>query len=137
MKIQRYLLLLVLAWATIAAAEDDRLAVPTAEAHAEIEGILGSPGIALVDLFRIAELTNPDLAVARIEVQVRTGRMQQAGLYPNPELSFEVEEMSVDDPSFNKQKFELSQGIPIGGRRGAAVNAARVEADQAGELAIR
>jgi cobalt-zinc-cadmium efflux system outer membrane protein len=136
MKILRYLPLLVLAWASTAAAEDDRQAVPQAEARREIEGILARPAIGLADLFRIAELANPDLAVARIEVQARTGRMRQAGLYPNPELSFEVEEMSVDDPSFNKQKVEFSQAFLIGGRRGAAVNAARAEVDQAGELAV-
>lgn len=137
MKILRYLLLLVLVWATNSVADDDRVSDPLAESRQEIEGILARPAIALEDLFRIAELANPDLAVARIEVQVRTGRMQQAGLYPNPELSFEVEEMSVDDPSFNKQKVELSQGILIGGRRGAAVDAARAEVDQAGELAFQ
>jgi cobalt-zinc-cadmium efflux system outer membrane protein len=134
MKLLRYLPLLVLAWAVNATAGDDRSIVPTDEVRLEIEGILDGPAIALADLFRVAELTNPDLAMARIEVQARTGRMQQAGLYPNPELSFEVEEMSVDEPSFNKQKVELSQGILIGGRRGAAVDAARFKVDQADEL---
>ncbi len=136
MKILRYLPLLVLAWTTIATAGDDRQAAPQTEVSREIEGILARPGIGLVDLFRIAELANPDLVMARIEVQARTGRMIQVGLYPNPELSFEVEEMSVDDPSFNKQKFEISQAFLIGGRRGAAVNAARAEVDQAGEIAL-
>ena len=136
MKLLRYLLLLSLAWATTAAAVDDRQATPQTEVRREIEGILARPSIGLADLFRIAELANPDLAVARSEIQARTGRMRQAGLYPNPELSFEVEEMSVDDPSFHKQKVELSQQFLIGGRRGAAVNAARAEVDQAGELAL-
>ena len=137
MKILRYLPLLVLAMATPAAAEDDRQAAAPMEARREIEEILARPSIGLADLIRIAELANPDLAVARIEVQARAGRVQQAGLYPNPELSFEVEEMSVDDPSFHKQKLELSQAWLIGGRRGAAVNAAQAEADLAGELEIQ
>jgi cobalt-zinc-cadmium efflux system outer membrane protein len=136
MKILRYLPLLVLALVTTAAAEDDPQAVSQTDVRREVEGILASPAIELADLFRMAELTNPDLAVARIEVQARTGRMRQAGLYPNPELSFEVEEMSVDDPSFHKQKLALSQAILIGGRRGAAVNAARTEVEQAAELAL-
>ncbi len=137
MKILRYLPLLALAWATTTAAEDGRQEVSQTEIRREVEGILARPAIGLEDLFRVAELTNPNLAVARIEVQARTGRMEQAGLYPNPELSFEVEEMSVDDPSFNKQKLALSQAVLIGGRRGAAVNAARAEVGQAGELALR
>ena len=137
MKILRYLPLLVLAIATTSAAENDRQVVPQTGVRLELEGILARPAIGLADLFRIAELTNPDLAVARIEVQARTGRMRQAGLYPNPELSFEIEEMSVDDPSFNKQKVEFSQALLIGGRRGAAVDAARAEVDQAGENALR
>jgi len=136
MMILRFLPLLVLVWATTAAAENDRQPAPQTEARREIEGILARPAIGLVDLFRIAELANPDLAMARIEVQARTGRMQQAGLYPNPEISFEVEEMSVDHPSFNKQKVEVSQAFLIGGRRGAAVNAARAEVDLAGEIAL-
>jgi cobalt-zinc-cadmium efflux system outer membrane protein len=137
MKLLRYLPLLVMAWATTTAAENDRQADPVIEARLEIDEILASPAIGLEDLFRIADLTNPDLAMARIEIQARTGRRQQAGLYPNPELSFEVEEMSVDDPSFHKQKVALSQALLLGGRRGAAVNAAQAEVDQAGELAQR
>ncbi|MEN8006280.1 MAG: TolC family protein [Candidatus Krumholzibacteriota bacterium] len=136
MKILRYLPLLVLAWAMTAAAEDDRQAASRTEVRREIDEILARPEIGLEDLFRIAELANPDLALARIEVEARTGRMQQAGLYPNPELSFAVEEMSVDDPSFNKQKVELSQAFLIGGRRGAAVDAAGAEVDQARERVL-
>ena len=131
-----YLPLLVLTWVTASFAEIDEQVISQTEVHQEIEGILARPEIGLADLFQIAELANPDLAVARIEVQARTGRMQQAGLYPNPELAVEVEEMSVDDPSFNKQKMEVSQAFLIGGRRGAAVNAARAEVDQAGELTV-
>ncbi len=137
MKFLWYLPLLVLAWGTASAAENDRQAASQTGIRQEIDGILARPEIGLADLFRMAELANPDLALARIEVQARTGRMRQAGLYPNPELAFEVEEMSVDDPSFNKQKVGLSQALLIGGRRGAAVDAARAEVDQATEYALR
>jgi cobalt-zinc-cadmium efflux system outer membrane protein len=137
MKLLQFLPLLVLVWASLAAAGNESQESRQAEVRREIEVILARPAIGLADLFRIGELVNPDLAVARIEIQARTGRMQQAGLYPNPELSFEVEEMSVDDPSFNKQKLEISQALLIGGRRGAAVNAARTEVDRAGEYALQ
>ncbi len=137
MRIPQYLLLLAFAWATTAIAADDRQMALQMEAGREIEGILAQDAIGLADLFQLAELTNPHLAVARNEIQARTGRMRQAGLYPNPELSFAVDERSVDDPSFHKQKVEISQALLVGGRRGAAVNAARFEVNQAGELALR
>lgn len=131
----RYLPLLILVWVSSAAAGDGGPALTDSDGRREIAGILALPAIGLEDLFRIAELANPELAVARIEVEARAGRLRQAGLYPNPELTFAVNEMSVDDPSFNKQKAELSQALLIGGRRGAAVDATRAEAAQAGELA--
>jgi|GEM_PF-6044680 len=135
MKLLRFLPLLALALAMTANAEDERQADLQTPARLEIEAILARPVIGLDDLFQIAELTNPTLAVARFEMEARTGRMQQAGLYPNPELAYLVEEMLVEDPSYNKQKFELSQSILIGGRRGAAVDAARAGVEQAAELA--
>ena len=137
MKMLRFLLPLVLVWTTIGAAADDRPMAFQREARQEIEGILAGHAIGLTDLFRLAELTNPHLAVAHSEVQASTGRMRQAGLYPNPELSFAIEERSVDYPSFWKQKVEISQAFLIGGRRGAAVKAARAEVEMAGELALR
>jgi cobalt-zinc-cadmium efflux system outer membrane protein len=132
----RYLLLVVLVWATPTVAAEVRPADSQTELRRKIEEILARPALELADLFQLAEMTNPHLAVARGEVQARTGRMRQAGLYPNPELSLAVEERSIEDPSFHKQKVEVSQAILIGGRRGAAVSAARAEVDQAGELAL-
>ena len=126
MRLLRYLPMLVLAFSVSAAAETQM----------EIDQILARPEIRLDDLFQIAELANPDLAVARLEIEARTGRMRQFDLYPNPEIRFAVEEMFVDDPAVRKQKVELSQALLIGGRRGAAVGAARTQVDQAGELAL-
>lgn len=136
MKALRFLPLLVLAWTTTTGAAANRPTDSQAESHQKIAEILAQPTLELVDLFRLAELTNPHLAVAQAEVQARSGRLRQAGLYPNPELLLAVEERSVDDPTFHKQKVEVSQAILFGGRRGAAVNAARAEVDQAGELAL-
>ena len=91
----------------------------------EIAAILAQPEIGLGDLFRLAELANPQLAVARSNAEAQAGRAQQAGLYPNPELALGIEEMSVDDPELRKTKLELSQALIIGGRRGAAVASAQ------------
>jgi cobalt-zinc-cadmium efflux system outer membrane protein len=136
MRILRYLPLLIVAFAVSAAAEEVGSGSSGAETQHEIDRILAQPEIRLDDLFRITDLANPDLAVARLEVEARVGRMRQFDLYPNPEITFAVEEMFVDDPDFRKQTVELSQALLIGGRRGAAVGAARAEVHQAGELAL-
>ncbi len=135
MKMLRYLPLLAMALVSTAGGADDRQTISQGEISGEIEQILARPEIGLADLLLIAGLSNPDLAMARIEVQARTGRLRQAGLYPNPELSLEGEEWSLDDSAFYKQKVELSQVLVIGGRRGAALDAARTAVDQAGVLA--
>jgi cobalt-zinc-cadmium efflux system outer membrane protein len=135
MRILRYLPLLAVALAATAAAEDTGPGPAVTETRREIDEILAGSEIRLEDLLRIADLANPDLAVARIEIEASHGRLQQAGLYPNPELTLAVEEMSVDDPDFRKSKVELSQALLIGGRRGAAREAARSEVDMAGERA--
>ena len=132
----RYLPLLIMALAVTAAAEDDGTGSMGAETQTKVDQILARPEIRLDDLFRLADLANPDLAAARLEIEARTGQMKQFGLYPNPEITFAVEEMFVDDPDVRKQKVELSQALLIGGRRGAAVGAARTQVDQAGELAL-
>lgn len=136
MNLMRFLPLLIVAFAATAPAEEVETGSPTVETRGEIDEILAQPAIRLEDLFRLADLANPDLAVARVEVAARTGRMRQAGLYPNPEIVFAVDEMFVDDPDSRKQKLALSQALLIGGRRGAAEGAARMEVEQAGELSL-
>jgi len=119
------LLLVVKLLATSSAAMDDpRHEGPRGDSP-EIAAILAQPVIGLADLFRLAELANPRLAVARTDVQAQAGRVRQAGQYPNPELALGIEEMSVDDPDLRKTKVELSQALILGGRRGAAVTSAR------------
>lgn len=102
---------------------DDRAA--NEKTTLEAAAIAADPALTLHDLFRLAELSSPALASARAGVQAHAGRVRHAGLYPNPELTLAVEEMSVEDPDFRKQKVELMQPLLIGGRRGAAVEAAR------------
>lgn len=104
------------------AADDQAISNPT---QREIDAILARSSITLPDLFRLAVLVNPDLAVARSEVQIRTGRVTQAGLYPNPELTLAVEDLSLADADNHTLKVGLSQALIVGGRRGAATDAAR------------
>ena len=91
------------------------------------------PTLGLEDLFRLAELTNPDLALARGQVLRDKGLWRQAGLWPNPELTLTVEEMSLDDSSNHKKKLELSQILSLSGRRGLEAGAARAVWGQASE----
>ena len=54
-----------------------------------------SQGLTLQDLERIALERNPTIGQARADVDAATGRMKQAGLYPNPVLSAVGEEISA------------------------------------------
>ncbi len=53
----------------------------------------------LQDLQKIALENNPTLAQAAAEVGLAEGRMIQSGLYPNPIVGYEGEEISMDEPS--------------------------------------
>lgn len=101
-------------------------------ASPEVAAILAQPGLGLFDLFRLAELTNPQLAVAHTRVEAQAGRARQVGLYPNPELELAIEEMSLDDPDLRKTKATLSQDLVLGGRRGAAIASAAASVAAAG-----
>jgi len=96
-----------------------------AESQREIDAILSRPRLGLADLCRLAELTNPHLAEARADVGAQAGRAAQSAAYPNPELSLGVGEMYLSDPDTRKVKVGVSQALLLGGRRGAAVAAAR------------
>jgi cobalt-zinc-cadmium efflux system outer membrane protein len=100
----------------------------------EIRSILAKQEIALADLFRLAELTSPTLAHARSSVRVEAGRARQAGLYPNPTVEFEVEELETRDLDLRKDKVALVQPLVISGRRGAAVAVAQAEQASAGHV---
>lgn len=102
------------------------------ETRNEIDSVLAKNEITLSDLFRLAELTNPTLAAAESGVQAKAGQAQQAGLYPNPTIGFEVEEVSTNDPGDRKDKLSIVQPLILSGRRGAAVDAARAEQAAAG-----
>ncbi len=64
---------------------------------------------------------NPEFSAARQEADVSLGLRQQAGLIPNPELSWDVE-----DTRSNKQisSITLTQPIELGGKRQARVDVA-------------
>ncbi|NMG45705.1 cobalt-zinc-cadmium resistance protein [Aromatoleum toluvorans] len=64
---------------------------------------------------------NPELAAASLEVEAREGLRQQAGAYPNPELSWLQEDTRHDTRTTTVQ---LNQPIELGGKRAARMAAA-------------
>ncbi len=116
----RRMLIAFLAWLFFAppAVANDGLHSGTQQ---EVSSILEKQQITLADLFRIAQLRNPALAAAENAMQAEAGRVRQAGLYPNPTLELEVEELSTNDTEIRKEKVSLVQPLVIGGRRRNAV----------------
>lgn len=75
-----------------------------------------------------AEQNNPNLAAAGWSMSVAQGERIQAGLIPNPELSFEVEDTRSDTRTSTVQ---LTQPIELGGKRGARIRLADRGSDAA------
>ncbi|MES2534919.1 MAG: TolC family protein [Pseudomonadota bacterium] len=93
-------------------------------------GILSLP--AALDL---AFEANPEIAVARREVDANDGAVHQAGLWRNPELAAAVEDTQK---ATRTTTLQLNQPIELGGKRQARVTAAERSRDAArAELAAK
>jgi len=66
---------------------------------------------------------NPDLAAARQEIGIADGARRQAGLIPNPELSYEVEDTRRNTST---STVSISQALELGGKRGARIEVASI-----------
>ncbi len=84
---------------------------------------LASDEITIDDLLQAADRFNPRIAEARAAIGVAAGATWQAGLYPNPSLEFEAEEipLSAGGPTQSKTTIGVLQPIIVSGRRSAAV----------------
>lgn len=82
-----------------------------------------------------AEAGNPRIAIAGREIGVATGKKIQAGVIPNPELSFELDNAfgSGDYRGLRSAEttLQLSQAIELGGKREARVAAGAAELQSA------
>ncbi len=58
---------------------------------------------------------NPDLAAARQEIGIADGARKQAGLIPNPTISYDVEDTRRNT---SQTTVSLSQTLELGGKRG-------------------
>ncbi|MCE1115303.1 TolC family protein [Pseudomonas sp. zfem004] len=77
--------------------------------------------ISLPQALSTAMDANPDLAAARQEIGIADGARKQAGLIPNPEISYEMEDTRR---STSTTTVTLSQTLELGGKRGARVEVA-------------
>jgi cobalt-zinc-cadmium efflux system outer membrane protein len=106
-------------------------ATEPAPAAAELTG-----AITLRDALAAALLHNPTLAVYAWEVRAREARILQAGLRPNPEASFEIEDVGVTGDFAGLDQMQatlrLGQLVELGGKRDARLRASALERDVAG-----
>lgn len=88
---------------------------------------LAEAGVLTLDnALRAARDNNPELAAVRWDIDIAEGERRQAGVLPNPELGWEVE-----DTRSGKQTttVSVSQMFELGGKRGARLGVAGRDAD--------
>lgn len=91
--------------------------------------------MSLPQALQAAFAQNPELAAAQWEIGIAEGERQQAGLIPNPVLSWETEDTRRETSTTTVM---LSQTLELGGKRGARIDAAGRGQDAAGiELEMR
>ncbi|MBO9548577.1 TolC family protein [Pseudomonas sp.] len=76
------------------------------------------PGMSLPEALSAAFANNPELAAAGREIGIAEGERRQAGLIPNPELAWEMEDTRRDTRT---STVTLSQPLELGGKRGARI----------------
>ncbi|MDD2047867.1 TolC family protein [Pseudomonas putida] len=99
--------------------------------------LLALPGMALAQgpvltldsALQTAQANNPELAVARWGIDIAEGERRQAGVLPNPELSWEVEDTRNGSQTTT---VSVSQMFELGGKRGARLGVAGRDAELAG-----
>jgi cobalt-zinc-cadmium efflux system outer membrane protein len=93
-----------------------------------LPAIATAQSLSLAQAIEAAFAENPDLAAARWEIGVAEGARQQAGLIPNPVLSWEAEDTRRKTSTTTVM---LSQDLELGGKRGARIDVARRGQDAA------
>src|SRR3989442_4897228 len=89
-------------------------------------------GLTLVELEQIALSNNPTLAQAAAEIRAATGRKLQSGLYPNPTVGYQGEQIRGGTQGGGEQGFFVSQDIVLGGELGLSRRALRSDNNEAG-----
>ncbi|OCR21645.1 cytochrome C [Pseudomonas syringae] len=86
-----------------------------------VPAIATAQSLSLPQAIEAAFAENPDLAAARWEIGVAEGARQQAGLIPNPVLSWEAEDTRRKTSTTTVM---LSQALELGGKRSARIDVA-------------
>src|SRR5437879_9173689 len=89
------------------------------------------PPLRLADLLREARNRNPDLKAATARVRAAQSAVSPAGALDDPMLMVQLWNTPVDFSTVPVM-VQLSQNIPLGGKRGARTDAARADAAMAG-----
>ncbi|MFQ5607074.1 MAG: TolC family protein [Candidatus Zixiibacteriota bacterium] len=87
----------------------------------------GDSALTLDGALSLVAKENPTLRALEYRVLAAQGQQKQAGLWPNPELGLEAEEVGWDAPGFNESELSvsLSQEFELFGQRSARKNLAR------------
>jgi cobalt-zinc-cadmium efflux system outer membrane protein len=95
----------------------------------------GLSALTLEEALRRALENHPGLGAASSEVEAAEGRVQQAGLRPNPEIGVELENFSGDLEGTSESELSvlLSKRMETGGKRGARLAVARADRSAAGQ----
>lgn len=87
--------------------------------------------LTLAELERIALHDNPTLAQADAEIRAAAARKRQSGLYPNPTVGYQGEQIRGGEQGGGEQGFFVSQDIVLGGKLGLNRNIFEQEKRQA------
>ena len=88
-------------------------------------------GLTLGELEQMALSSNPTLAQAAAEIRAAEGRKLQSGLYPNPTVGYQGEQIRGGSQGGGEQGFFVSQDIVLGGKLGLSRRVFEQEKKQA------
>jgi cobalt-zinc-cadmium efflux system outer membrane protein len=114
------ILLTVLAISPLGSGQDQPMSgnpAPAAATSAQGQGRSQS-GLTLAELEQMALSSNPTLAQAASEIRAATARKLQSGLYPNPTVGYQGEQIRGGIQGGGEQGFFISQDIVLGGKLG-------------------
>lgn len=111
-----------------ALAQGSSSGTPPVPNQAPLPVVPTSPPLTLAAAIQIALDGNPEIASSRREVEAMEGARVQAGVFQNPTLSVEVEDVRRDTRTTTVL---LSQPFELGGKRGARIEAAERAIDVA------
>lgn len=111
----------ILLWSlTIAVLSTVLMGAASSQDMAGMQHGAGAPALTLTleQLEQMALENNPTLAQSAAEVRAATGRERQSGLYPNPTVGYQGEQIRGGAQHGGEQGFFVSQDIVLGGKLG-------------------